>query len=92
MFTKLRKKSKLDLEIDVTFHELRLMNRTERYETILARLERLYKMKEAETSHRVSPDTWALIGANLLGIVIIITHEYTNPVTTKALQFAIKPK
>lgn len=92
MFTKLRKKSNLDIEIEATFNELRSMTRTEEYEKILGRLERLYKMQESETSRRVSPDTWAMIGANLLGIVIIITHEYTNPITTKAMQLALKPK
>lgn len=92
MFTKLRKKSKLDVEIDRKLDDLRRADQSPRFDQIMSQLEKLYKMKEAETSRRVSPDTWALIGANLFGILIIVTHEYTNPVTTKALQFAIKPK
>lgn len=93
MFDKLREKSDLEIEIAVKFDELRNATKDdEEYEKTLARLERLYKIKELEKSNRVSADTWALIGANLLGIVIVITHEYTNPITTKALNFAIKPK
>lgn len=92
MFPKLRKMSTLDIEIEYQLNKLRNTTKPELYAEILGHLDRLYKMKEAETSRRVSPDTLALIGANLLGIMIIITHEYTNPITTKALQFAIKPK
>lgn len=93
MFTKLgKRKTKLDIEIETKLDELRHAIASEKYEKILAQLDKLYKMQELQNSNRVSADTWALIGANLLGIVIIITHEYTNPVTTKAMQFAIKPK
>jgi hypothetical protein len=93
MFTKLRKrKTKLDIEIESKLDELRDADQSQKYDPILVQLDKLYKMQELQNSNRVSADTWALIGANLLGIVIIITHEYTNPVTTKAMQFAIKPK
>jgi hypothetical protein len=93
MFVKLRKKSQLDVEIETKLDELRAVVRDdEKYDAILAKLERLYKIKEKEKPYRVSADTWALIGANILGIVIIITHEYTNPITTKAMNFTIKPR
>lgn len=93
MLIKVRPKTKLDIEIELKFDELRVINANdEAYDRVLAQLERLYKMNEIQNSNRVSADTWALIGANLLGIVIIITHEYTNPITTKAMQFALKPK
>ena len=87
-----REKSKLDEEIERNLDSLRDLGDPKEYDTILARLERLYKVKELEKPDRVSLDTWALIGANLLGITLIITHEYTNPITTKALNFAIRPK
>ena len=92
MLFKPRSKTKLDIEIERKLDELCDTAHPERYDQILGQLDRLYKMKETEISYRVSADTWALIGANLLGIVIIITHEYTNPITTKAMQFALKPK
>jgi hypothetical protein len=87
-----REKSKLDNEIDRNLDSLRNISDPEKYDLILAKLERLYKIKELEKPDRVSADTWALIVANLVGIVLIITHEYTNPITTKALSFAIRPK
>lgn len=87
MFGKFRKKSKLEAEIDLQLSVLREMRYdNDQYDTILSRIEKLHKMRD----RRVSPETWAMIGANLLGIVIIITHEYTHPVTTKALNLAFK--
>ena len=91
MLFKPRKKSALDLEIERNVNSLYRISDPEKYNTVLAKLERLYKIKRLETSDRVSPDTWALIGANLFGIALILTHEYTNPITTKALNFAIRP-
>ena len=87
MFGNFRKKSKLEAEIELQLSVLREMRYDdERYDQILSRIEKLHKMKDRQ----VSPETWAMIGANLLGIVIIITHEYTHPVTTKALNLAFK--
>lgn len=87
MFGNFRKKSKLEAEIDLQLSVLREMRYdNDQYDTILSRIEKLHKMRD----RRVSPETWAMIGANLLGIVIIITHEYTHPVTTKALNLAFK--
>ena len=93
MFWKPRTKTKLDVEIEVKMDELRVIPaRDEDYDRVLSQLERLYKMKEKEEPNRVSANTWALIGANLLGIMLIITHEYTTPITTKAISFIIRPR
>ena len=49
MFVKPRKKSQLDLEIETKLDELRAVVRDdEKYEAILSKLERLYKIKEKE--------------------------------------------
>lgn len=83
------RQTKLEVEIEKQFTRLRNDCYTdEDYDRVLAYLERLHKMRD--TPNRVSAETWALIGANLLGIVIIITHEYSHPVTTKALSLAMK--
>lgn len=93
MFFKPQTKSRLDVEIEIKLDELRVINvHDKEYDIVLSQIERLYKIKQMEKPDRVSPDTWALIGANLVGIVMIITHEYTNPITTKAANFAIRPK
>lgn len=85
----------LDIEIGSMVRQLQSYHAShddKEYDRIVTQLERLYKLKEMEKPQRVSPDTWALIGANLLGIALIMTHEFTHPITTKALNFAIKPK
>lgn len=63
---------------------------TEKYASISARLTELYAIKNENRSRRVSPDTLATIGANLLGIGIIVGHERTHIVTSKALGFIRK--
>lgn len=85
------RKTKLEVEIETQLTRLREnVNDPNEYDLILARIEKLHSMQDKP--NRVSAETWALIGANLLGIVIIITHEYHHPITTKALSLAIKPR
>jgi len=89
MFRSPRKLTRLEAEIDAKLVELHECKDPKEYDLILARIEKLHKM--LDKPNRVSAETWALIGANLLGIVVIITHEYTHPITTKALNLAIRP-
>jgi hypothetical protein len=63
---------------------------TERYAQMSTQLERLYAIRNETRSRRVSPDTLATISANLLGIGIIVGHERTHIVTSKALGFVRK--
>lgn len=62
----------------------------EEFATKLDQLAKLYKMKESNNSRRVSPDTMALIGANLLGIAMIIGYERANVIASKAMSFVTK--
>jgi hypothetical protein len=83
------RKTKLEVEIETQLTRLRETHEDpQEYDLILARIEKLHKL--IEKPNTVSAETWALIGANLLGILVIITHEYHHPITTKALQHAIK--
>lgn len=85
------RKTKLESEIETLLTRLREnVNDPEEYDRILALIERLHKIEEKP--NRVPAETWALIAANLIGIAIVITHEYHHPITTKALSFAIKPR
>jgi len=85
--------SQLNAEIERLLRELpKLHDDPKSYDLIAARLELLTKIQTTTKSVRVSADTWALIGANLIGIVLIMGHEYTHPITTKALNLAIKPR
>jgi hypothetical protein len=66
----------------------RLMNQKEEtaeYDKILSQIIRLHKMKEEEKPSRVNPDTWVMAGANLIGILLIINHEYAHPLTSRAM-------
>lgn len=60
------------------------------YGEILDRVSKLHKMKEDETPKSVSKDTQAMIAANLLGILLIISYEQAHVMTTKALPFVTK--
>ena len=53
---------------------------------------KLHRMKEEEKSSPVSKDTLAIIGANLLGIIMIIKHEHVNVITSRALNLILKSR
>jgi hypothetical protein len=43
-----------------------------------------------KTDWKVSPDTLVIVGANLLGIILILKFEQLDIITTKALSFVMK--
>lgn len=53
-------------------------------------VERLYKLKEVNNPRSVSPDTIAIVLGNLLGVILIVSHERTHVLTSKALSFVQK--
>lgn len=65
---------------------------SEEFNTLNNQLEKLYKLKTTNKSFRVSPDTLAIIGGNLLGIALILGYERAHVVTSKALSFVMKTK
>lgn len=69
------------------------VNRTDsqEYAKLLARAERIYEMMNVKKkSPFVSRETLVTVGANLLGILMIIRHEDVNVITSKALGFVIR--
>lgn len=48
------------------------------------------KEEELNLKRSVSKETWAIIGANIAGILILIGYERANIVTSKALGFVKK--
>lgn len=62
---------------------------TEKYAQMVDQLTKLYALKPKKRE-RVSPDTWATVGANLAGIVMIVGHERAHVVASKALGFVQK--
>lgn len=58
----------------------------------LDRLSNRYRLLNnlLEKNWAIKPDTVAMIGANLLGILLILNHERLDIVSTKALGFISK--
>lgn len=48
------------------------------------------KRVESEKPDRVSADTWAMVGANLAGILLIVGYERVNVIASKAIGFVLK--
>jgi hypothetical protein len=80
----------------VTERALRALNRhdvgSKEYTQILNHVALLHEMKEKERPKSVSRDTWVIVGANILGIFMVINHEYANPITSRALNLILKPR
>lgn len=54
---------------------------------VLALMER---RNEVKNKRRISPDTIAIIAGNLLGIILILEHERSHVIASKALGFIIR--
>lgn len=63
---------------------------SEDYANNLSYVERLRTLQKEEKSGRVSKETWATIGANLAGILLIIGHERAHVVSANALRMLMK--
>ena len=86
------KPTKLDEAIDSLLDEMKgFSGDDDEYAVMVNQLVKLYSLQPPpEVKQRLSPDTLALISANLVGILIIVAHERANVVTTKALTFVRK--
>ena len=86
MFNRKKKPSKLDEAIDEVFSEMSgFTSDAPEYDLMTSQLERLYAIRQQEKPRRVQPDTWAVIGSNIVGILIIVGYERTHVITSKAL-------
>ena len=69
---------------------------TKEYAQIVDQLTKLYALKETDhkvdSNKRVSMDTLAIVGGNILGIVLIVGHERAAVLTSKALTLLTKVK
>jgi hypothetical protein len=89
MFTKTPKeKSDLEVTIIALFNRLKTMDaETEEYAAIVDQIVKLYKLKSEDAPNRVDANTWAAIGANLIGILLVLKHEQAFVVTSKAFSW-----
>jgi len=95
MFAKEKPKYQLLLESELE-QSIRILRNhqtgSEEYEKTLRCVERLHDMIDEEKHSTVSKDVLASVGANLLGILMIIKHESVNVISSKALSFVIRPR
>jgi hypothetical protein len=93
MFPFAKEPSQLDIALNRAYAALSNLQETdEKYAAILDQIVKLHKMKNDERTLQVSPDTWATIGANLAGILLIIRHEHVNVITSRAMNLVTKLK
>lgn len=88
-----RKKSSFDEPIDrVLAHMKDTDLDTEEYNTLLAHLDKLNRLRVNEKPNKVNADTMAVVVGNLLGILIIVGFERNNIITSKGLGFILRTK
>jgi hypothetical protein len=87
-----RDQTQLELAFDRAVRSLKSNDITsEEYARKLDVAIKLHKMISEEKSSYVSKDVMASIGANLLGIFMIIKHEHVNVITSRAMNWVMKP-
>lgn len=83
----------LELVYDQAVRELLFKQAgSEEYEKTLAQVAKIHGLLRDEKSAKVSRDTLAVIGANLLGILMIIKHENVNVITSRAMGLLLSPR
>jgi hypothetical protein len=93
MFSRSNAATRLELAFDRAIRELSGHEiGSEEYKLILDRAVTLQKLMDEEKPPAVSKDTLAVIGANLLGILMIIKHENLNVITSRAMNLIMKPR
>lgn len=93
MFPFDRPDSKLKRANDRALRELEDQSvASEEYGAILDRIVKLHEMQMNEKPASVSPDTLAVIAANLVGIVLILHYERLNVIRSNAMRFLPRPR
>jgi hypothetical protein len=63
---------------------------SQEYAKLLGSAERIHGLMDVRKPSPVSRETLLTVGANILGILLIIKHEDVNVITSKALGFVIR--
>lgn len=86
------KKSGLDEAIEDVLEAMKTHAnpQSEIYAKMVDQLVKIHGLKQNEKTGRVSKDVMVTVGANLVGIMLIVGHERVNVVTSKALMFVKK--
>ncbi len=87
-----RDSTHLELAYDRAVRELKNYDIfSEEYAKTLDVAIKLHKMMAEDKSSYLSKDTMAAVSANLLGIFMIIKHENVNVITSRAMNWVMKP-
>lgn len=81
----------LQRAIDAVYARMYVINPgSEEHGKLADSLTKLYALKQ--TKKRMSPDTRGMIIANLAGIAMILAHEHSHVITSKATNFVMKAR
>lgn len=93
MFLQPKAQTQLELALDRAFTQLDSVQfGSQDYDDILEIITKLQKLQNEKDADSVSKDTILTVGANLLGILLIISTEREHVITTKALSMLQKSK
>jgi hypothetical protein len=88
-----KRKAILDEAIAETIAEMSTNSPdSEEYKAVLTTLERLVRLQNEEKTNRVSPDTMAIVAANLASVVIVVGYERGHIIVSRALNFLLRTK
>lgn len=86
-----RKKSAEQTQVDLFREKLETqVQEAEDLEDLGTALTLMEKLNELGRKHRISPETWAIVGGNLLGIILILEYERCHVIASKAMGFVIR--
>lgn len=93
MFGRKAKVSELDARLHQAILQLDVYPAdSEEYAKIMDQIQKHYTIKKETLSYRVSPDTLAVVAANVFITAIVVGHERAGMVTSKFATFIIKAK
>ena len=82
----------LEEAITAVYEEMRQWDPySEEYQESLESLERLEKLKAGEGRKRISMDTLAQVGGNILAVLIIVSYERGHVMVSKAKDYVMRP-
>lgn len=65
---------------------------TDKYRELTEQLGKLYEIKSKTKDRLFSPDTILIVGANLLGLILVLTYERANIITSKAFGMILRTR
>jgi len=81
-------KERIKAELNRLALEIELETDQEKVEQLKKKYDVLSNI--VESNWKISPDTMLVVGANLLGIILILNHERLDIISSKALGFVLK--